>query len=300
MAIRDILDSLRLGNIDSLLRSRYRWRPWRAGRPPHDPKGMLLAFVVMLVKGFSYRDMEAFLEESGEWRERLRFRKAPDHTCYTDFLERMGPETLHRVFRDLVVQLAIRGVLRVRTAVPDSFPLEAHRADWGADHGFSTRLGLFWGYKAHAVAAAKSELPLAFHLTHASPHDSQPFPKLLGQILGLDIERMVADAAYDSAEIKTSCVNVGIKPVIQKNPRRNPGPGRPENKRGPKFRKRSAVERMFARLLDWFHLRHLRWRGTERVASVVLVAFIGMNVFAFLGKRMGMSPRAVRSILRAL
>lgn len=39
---------------------------------------------------------------------------------------------------------------------------------------------------------------------------------------------------------------------------------------------------------------------TRMVASVVLVAFIGMNVFAFLGKRMKMSPRAVRSILRAL
>ncbi|MEM3086107.1 MAG: hypothetical protein QXO51_03260 [Halobacteria archaeon] len=70
----------------------------------------------------------------------------------------------------------------------------------------------------------------------------------------------------DSAEHRTSCVNVG----------------------------------MFARLSDWFHLRQMRWRGTERVASVVLVAFIGMNVFAFLGRRMGMSPRAARSILRAL
>jgi hypothetical protein len=300
MAIRDILDSLRLGNIDSLLRSRYRWRPWKAGRPPHDPKGMLLAFVVMLAMGFSYRDMEAFLARSDGWRERLRFRKAPDHTCFSDFLERMGPELLHAVFRDLVVQLAIRGVLRVRTAVPDSFPLEAHRADGGANHGFSTRLGLFWGYKTHAVASGRSELPMAFHFTPASVHDSVPFPRLLGQILGLDIERIVADSAYDSAEHKASCVNVGIKPVIQKNPRRNPGPGRPENRRGPKFKKRTAVERMFARLLDWFHLRQMRWRGTERVASVVLVAFIGMNVFALLGKRMGMSPRAVRSILRAL
>jgi hypothetical protein len=254
----------------------------------------------MLVKDWSYRDAEAFIGKSEFWKRELHFRKAPDHTCFSDFLNRLGPELLHRIFLDLVIQLAILGVLRVRTAVPDTVPLEAHDADYGADWGYSTRLGLFRGYKTHAVAAAKSELPLAFHLAPASPHETQMFHKLLEQVLGLDIERMVADAAFDSAEIKASCVNVGIKPVIQKNPRGNPGPGRPENKRGPKFKKRSAVERMFARLLDWFHLRHLRWRGTERVASVVLAAFIGMLWFALLGKRFRMSPRAVKSILREL
>lgn len=301
MRLRRILDSLDIGKTVPLLWTGYTWRGYgHPGRPPHDPQGMLFAFVLMLVKGWSYRDAEAFLGNNEHWLRRLRFRKAPDHTCFSDFLERLGPEVLHAVFRDLVGQLAEMGVLRVRTAVPDSVPLLAHRADWGADWGHSTRLGIFWGYKTHAMAAAKSELPIAFHLAHASPHDSQPFPKLLEQILGLGIERVVADSAYDSAEIKVSCVSVGIEPVIQKNPRRNPGPGRPEKKRSPKFRKRSAVERMFARLLDWFHLRQMRWRGTERVASVVLVAFIGMLWFAVLGKQLRMSPRAVRSILRAL
>ncbi|MEM3086962.1 MAG: transposase [Halobacteria archaeon] len=297
--LRHVIDSLDLGNIVPLLRSCYKWRLGGPGRPPHSPQGMLFSFAVMLAKGFTYRDMEDFLAKSDYWKRYLGFREAPDHSCYTDFLARVGPR-FEPIFRDLVLQLAKRGVLRVRTAVPDSFPLEAHRADWGANHGFSTRLGLFWGYKTHAVASGRSELPMAFHFTPASVHDSVPFPKLLGQVLGLDIERVVADSAFDSAEHRASCANVGIKPVIQKNPRRNPGPGRPENKRGPKYKRRTAVERMFARLLDWFHLRQMRWRGTERVASVVLVAFIGMNVFAFLGKRMGMSPRAARSILRAL
>lgn len=300
MAIRDIVDSLRLGNIDSLLESCYRWRPRGPGRPPHNPRGMLLSFVIMLVKDFHYRDMEDFLRRDQFWCRQLGFKKAPDHSCYTDFLGRLGPDLLQRVFHDLVVQLAIRGVLRVRTAVPDSFPLEAMSSDREAAWGWRARDGRVYGYRVHAVCAARSELPLAVHLATANVHDSVPFPELLEQILGFEIERVVADSAYDSRDIKARLVNLGIRPIIQKNPRRNPGPGRPQKKGSRRFRKRTAVERMFSRLVEFFHLRRLRWRGTERVASVVLIAFIGMLQLAVLGRKMGMSPRAVRSILRKL
>jgi len=263
---------------------------------------MLFSFAVMLAKGFTYRDMEDFLAKSQYWRDYLGLREAPDHSCYTDFLVRVGPR-FEPIFRDLVLQLAKRGVLRVRTAVPDSAVLLGFRSDreagWGVKETYRGREAK-WGYKLHAVAAARSELPMALRVTPANVHDSVPFEELLERVLGFDIERVVADAAYDSKAIRVSLVNVGIKPVIQKNPRRNPGPGRPESKGAPRYRKRTSVERMFSRVLDLMHLRRLRWRGVERVTQVVHVACIGMLLLALEGKRRRISPRAVRTILRAI
>ncbi|MDI6917769.1 MAG: transposase [Thermoplasmatales archaeon] len=87
----------------------------------------------MLAKDYPTRDIEAFLKRDKFWRRLLGFkRKEPDHTSFSDFLNRIGIETFAEVFKILLQQLVDMGVLQSDVVAVDSTIVLATRNDHDA------------------------------------------------------------------------------------------------------------------------------------------------------------------------
>ena len=90
MSLAQAFKSLDTSRIKQILYSKYKYKHGKAGRPPNSPLGMILSMVLMLVKDYSTRDIEAFLRRDKFWQRLLGFKeKEPDYTSFSDFLERI-------------------------------------------------------------------------------------------------------------------------------------------------------------------------------------------------------------------
>ena len=124
-------------------------------------------------------------------------------------------------FSDLVASLLTECVERLREALPDfgqtvaidSTDLKAwanglHQetdpdAGTGAKHKSSRRV-YWYGYKAHVVVDANSELPISFHISAANVYDGKHLPPALQGARAtfdwFDPAHVLADKGYDSRE----------------------------------------------------------------------------------------------------
>ncbi len=134
------------------------------------------------------------------------------------------------------------------------------------------------GYKLH-IDSADGGIPISCVLTSASTHDSQvaiPLAKISHQRVTNLYDLM--DSAYDVPQIHEACQQLGHVPLIDRHPRRDSdlkSELKAENKRcrvagyetaeTVRYRERSTVERVNARLKDEFGGRVVRVRGHAKV-----------------------------------
>lgn len=150
----------------------------------------------------------------------------------------------------------------------------------------------YWiGYKLH-LDATDGGIPVSCILTSASLHDSQAAIPLAA----MTADRVtnlydLMDAAYDAPEIKAYSEALGHVPIIDRNPRRDAalkqalrqercarrllGLVAPEQQR---YRERSTVERVNARLKDEFGGRAVRVRGHAKVLSHLMFGILALTV----------------------
>ena len=147
------------------------------------------------------------------------------------------------------------------------------------------------GYKLH-IDAADGGIPVSCILTSASLHDSQaaiPLAAMTADRITSLYDLM--DAAYDAPEIKAYSEALGHVPIIDRNPRRDAalkqalrqercarrllGLVAPEQQR---YRERSTVERVNARLKDEFGGRAVRVRGHAKVLSHLMFGILALTV----------------------
>jgi transposase len=150
----------------------------------------------------------------------------------------------------------------------------------------------YWrGYKLH-LDAADGQIPISAVLTAARVHDSQ----VAIALMHMSAQRVtwlydVMDSAYDADAILKQSKSMNHVPIVQPHPRRQ---GRSKSilpkifpaKQVPqmtwaqqdRFKERTTVERVNARLKDEFGGRHIRVRGAMKVFAHLAFGLLALTV----------------------
>lgn len=135
------------------------------------------------------------------------------------------------------------------------------------------------GYKLH-VDVADGQIPISCILTSASVHDSQvalPLATMTARRVTNLYDLM--DAAYDAEIIREHSRSLGHQPIIDYNSRHDRG----FEKRAfapheaQRFKERTAVERVYARLKDEFGGRFIRVRGATKVMGSLMFGILALT-----------------------
>jgi hypothetical protein len=145
------------------------------------------------------------------------------------------------------------------------------------------------GYKLH-LDVADGQIPISCILTSASLHDSQaaiPLARLTAQRVTNLYDLM--DSAYDARSIHEQIRGLGYIAIIDAHPRRDPAQKaelQAEEKRRKllnfnyaeevRYRERTTVERVNARLKDEFGGRTIRVRGNAKVMCHLMFGIVAL------------------------
>ena len=144
----------------------------------------------------------------------------------------------------------------------------------------------YWrGYKLH-LDVADGQIPISAVLTGASVHDSQvaiPLATMTTSRVQYCYELM--DSAYDAVEILEHSRGMGHVPIVDPKNVRQPKstflPGKPKRElswaEGDRFRERTMVERVYARLKDEFGGRYVRVRGASKVMAHLMFGVLALT-----------------------
>jgi hypothetical protein len=168
------------------------------------------------------------------------------------------------------------------------------------------RRGFILGYRVHTACCADSELPLAFTVAPCNENDKFHFEPLLERVhrLGVGFRSVLADAQYNSVNVRDAAEWLGAEPVIlvRRDSRVKAAlrVGFDFVAEGAKrivrlFRKRWSIERLFGRAKEWLMLDGLRVRGLAQVSIHVALSLISMLAVACAAVRLG-RPGLVRCI----
>jgi hypothetical protein len=144
----------------------------------------------------------------------------------------------------------------------------------------------YWrGYKLH-LDVADGQIPISAVLTSASVHDSQvaiPLATMTTQRVTYCYELM--DAAYDALHIRQQSSCMGHVPIIDPNQRGTQQPPfqvsvAPELSPAEqqRYRERTMVERVNARIKDDFGGRTIRVRGHAKVMTHLMFGILALTV----------------------
>jgi transposase len=179
-------------------------------------------------------------------------------------------------------------------------PLLARHCSLGVKKSSKGHQQYWRGYKLH-LDVADGQIPISAILTGACVHDSQvaiPLMTLSTQRVTYLYDLM--DAGYDAAAIRAQSEALGHRPIIdpvqryrrverkvplRKNSRswtkvydREPLPCELTPAEKLRFRERTMVERVFARLKDEFGARTIRVRGAEKVMAQLMFGVVALTV----------------------
>jgi len=146
----------------------------------------------------------------------------------------------------------------------------------------------YWrGYKLH-LDVADGQIPISAILTAASLHDSQvaiPLATMTAQRVTSLYD--VMDSAYDAGEIYEHSRSLGHVPIIKPVRRRHkeiPFSGREKCEAREmtwaeqnRFRERTTVERVYARLKDEFGGRQIRVRGAKKIMAHLMFGVLALT-----------------------
>jgi IS5 family transposase len=281
------------GRIDQLLGAIY---AAGEGRPAYRPLVMVRA--LLLQQWYSLSDPE--LEEA--LSDRLSFRRfaglsleeeVPDHSTLSRFRSQLVKQGLSaRVFDEINRQLEQRGLMVKRGTLIDatlvaarvgaprdaeSTPGAGSELDPDADWTQRKGGGSHFGYKAHVAVDQGSGLIRKALLTSAKVNDSEVADAL---ICG-DEQTVYADKAYDSSARRELLAALGIGDGIMRPARwgtaRNPEPELVA-RNASLSPIRSAVERSFAAMKQWYGYRRVRYRGLARNTLQLHLMCIAINL----------------------
>jgi hypothetical protein len=133
------------------------------------------------------------------------------------------------------------------------------------------------GYKLH-LDVADGQIPISCLLTSGSLHDSQaavPLAEMTAQRVTNLYDLM--DKGYESDHIQQHSKELGHVPIID-HQKRNGQTVEMEPARAIRFRERTAVERVYARLKDEFGAQTVRVRGAAKVMAHIMFGILALTV----------------------
>jgi len=143
----------------------------------------------------------------------------------------------------------------------------------------------YWrGYKLH-LDVADGQIPVSGILTAAALHDSQAAIPL-GTMTARRVTNLydVMDTAYDATEILEHSRSLGHVPIVRPAKRAKRGAPPESQPAGrtfswaeeDRFRERTTVERVFARLKDEFGGRQIRVRGASKIMAHLMFGVLAL------------------------
>lgn len=144
----------------------------------------------------------------------------------------------------------------------------------------------YWrGYKLH-LDVADGQIPISGILTAASLHDSQAAIPLATMTAGRVTSLYdIMDAAYDATQILEHSRGLGHVPIVypvKRGRKYIPFQGIQPSRtftwaEEDRFRERTMVERVFARLKDEFGGRHIRVRGHRKIMAHLMFGVLALT-----------------------
>ena len=301
VSLRKILSNINLSETENLLKNSYKYQPGKPGRPPLSPTGMFLSFILMFLRMETYRDYQAFLENNSFWRRLLGFKEPPDIGSFTNFIKRIGDDTMEQLFHSVVQQLLDKEFLNIHFIAQDGSLLPGNPDDkegsWGWNHIDEVYV---YGYKIHVIVDVFTELPVAISITKANAHDSTQFNKLYVELKAYNTRFstrwFTGDKAYDSSRIRQTLLRDNVQPIIKASKTRIQPRYPPRFLK--RYRKRTSVERFFSRLKNYLDLKRIQVYGKETVRFFAYLFCIGMLLIGYMNHLLGRSPRSVKTFLR--
>jgi Transposase DDE domain/Transposase domain (DUF772) len=183
-------------------------------------------------------------------------------------IQRQPHQTLEKMLADL----------------PQQCDIGAKKNSQGQDH--------YWrGYKLH-LDVADGQIPISAVLTSASLHDSQvAIPLMTMTSARVTHLYELMDSAYDADGILAHSKKLNHMPIVAPNHRRGsrkesqlpkafPTEPAPELTwaQQERFKERTMIERVNARLKDEFGARHLRVRGAVKVMAHLMFGVLALTV----------------------
>jgi len=211
----------------------------------------------------SDREMARKLGVWKELRQACGLKVAPSNSTISRARDRID---LSEIFNSLVRKAKEIGLVKGFIISVDSTQFEAYlKGDKEAKLGYCAAKDEFiFGYKAHIITDADSELPIAVVVSPANEHDSKHLKPLLKRVFKnfiCEVKKLLGDSAYDSSAIRKFLRKIGIEDVIDRNKRR----GREFPKIKDKdYRKRSASERVNSHAKGSFGLENFTFAGIKR------------------------------------
>lgn len=263
------------------------------GRDPWDP---VLMFKMVFLQ-FLYNLSDREIEEQCTWNMMFKCflglsaeELPPDHTTLCRFRVRLGAEGFQKLFNQVVEQARAQGLFSDRLHIIDAtdiaakvdlFRLKKEHAQGDDDDTYvdrnspdpEARFGRkskkkgFYGYKAHIVEDADSELIVGIKTTPGNVPDGVVFPELIDG----HPREATGDKGYDSAANHAHLEALGVASGII---RRRRSPGRPRHSR----RERPKVERKFAEGNQRHGLKKARYWGLAKVSIQNLMVAIVVNL----------------------
>lgn len=291
--LKRLAETLDLSEVDRFYRGMRR----KIGRRGHEISCYLRAWMSKHILGVpSEAQLATKIQNDRKLQKICGFKKAPCKSAYSKARKRLTLSGLDFFFAFLVLKAKKIGLAKGRLVAVDSTDFTAFcngrknlkfRSDQCARWGHSTTKGRVFGYKAHIVCDAETELPLAVAVLPANVHDAEGFFSVYGKLLRSfthEIAKLIADCAYDAAEIYQALLSSMVA-VIAKNGR---GHYPSEKPKDPDYKKRTAIERLNSRCKEELGLDKLKMRGlwaatfhaTEVLCSMLFAA-IGSHLAGF-------------------
>lgn len=225
-----------------------------------------LAKVILFRNVFGMKSDREMARKLGIWKELREACGLKDAPCHSTISRARDRIDLSEIFNSLVRKAKKLGLVNGFIISVDPTPFEAYlRGDKEAKLGYcAAKDEWIFGYKAHIVADANSELPIAVVISPANEHDSRHLKPLMRRIFRnfiCEVKKLLADSTYDSSAIRKFLRKIGIEEVIDRNKRRG--------REFPKitdidYRKRSASERVNSHAKGSFGLEDFTFAGIRR------------------------------------
>ena len=252
-------------------------------------KSSLVKLLLMryLLRLSSDRELIRKMKIFPQIRKACRLKKIPSASTLSRIRNKIN---LSDIFYHLVGKTKELGLSRGFILSVDSTQFKAYlQMDKEAKIGYcAAKEEFIFGYKAHIVTDAESELPVAIVVTPANEHDSKQFFPLVKRIwktFTYEIKKILADSGYDSSKIRNFLRKIGVEDVIDRNKRKGKDFGKPKDN---DYRKRVSSERVNSRAKDSFVLERFTFCGIRRALdhtycclSAMLYSAIGCFLLGF-------------------
>jgi len=314
------LDTLKLlfSNIDinltvSLIEVKYVGSG--VGRPRFPVRSMLLALMFMRFEAIpSVRKLCRRLEKRQYAREICEFGdKTPDHTTFSKFITRAGPETVEKLFLDFLIQAFKMGIIDPSEFIMvcnDSTFIKAYSrrgrkggiSDRGARVGRADRRSYKLGWRAHTLVSMKA-LPITYIVRAANVNDKvlvKPLLRKASMLMrryGKRISHFIADSQYYSEEVFKTIRHYGAEPVIPhsskvKEPLINLYVTKRFRVKGEKrlvelYKRRMPVERAFKASKQELSMEKPKWRGIAKIRMHVAICYACILAVAIVAHKIG-------------